>query len=135
MNIKHGFYALYKGREYEANKPYTPAGQVEMLILISSDRQDMKYGFTEAAPDRYILRVPLNEVQSAYSIYTKAEYKGLPVTISKRIGNNFEIYHTSNGPAAESLGFTKIEPGHYEKKVSVSEVDNIHEVKQSLWGF
>lgn len=135
MDVKNGRYAIYNSKEYEADKANSHSIDEKIMILISYDTVDLYYGFIEVSPNRYVKKVPFSEIETAYSINTKGTYKNLSITILEQIDDRYKIHHVENGLAAEKLGFTKIEPGWFEKIVPIFDVENIYEKKTPLWGF
>jgi hypothetical protein len=131
MKEKDGDYAIYNGKVYKAFFDY----KNDKLVLVSHDSSDLKKGFVQSYQDRYVKPIELNQVDTAYSITTKAIYKGREVGVTRETPNGeFVIFHGEND-YCEKNGFEFLEPGVWEKVVTANELDKFWHKKTPIWGF
>lgn len=130
-----GNYAMYNGKEYSLG--FDP--RTEEYELASYDSQDLSNGFIRDDMGIYRKKIKLEELETAYSIYTWCKFKGynFQVILYSEEDDIYEIVHVNNTkpiPVTE-LGFTFSERGVYKKKVKGKELDSVYEVKSPILGF
>ncbi len=135
---RDGAHAIYKGKEYSLFFNFKPDG-TEEFELISLDSQDVNNGFIEEEKGVYIKKITLEELETAYSVYTWCKYKGyeFQVLAYSEKDDTYDIEClTGLKPApVKELGFTFVERGMYRKKVKGEELDSVYEVKSPILGF
>lgn len=137
---RDGSYAIYNGKEYSLGFNFKPDG-TEEFELSSRDSQDVNNGFIkDEKRDIYRKKITLEELETAYSVYTWCKYKGyeFQVLAYSEKDDTYDIVHVTglkpDAPVKE-LGFTFAERGVYRKKVKGEELDSVYEVKSPILGF
>ena len=135
-----GTYAIYNGKEYSLFFNFKPDG-TEEFVLSSLDSQDVNNGFIkDEKRGSYRKKITLEELETAYSVYTWCKYKGyeFQVLAYSEKDDTYDIVHVTglkpDAPVKE-LGFTFAERGVYRKKVKGEELDSVYEVKSPILGF
>ncbi|MCP9949451.1 hypothetical protein [Actinomadura madurae] len=119
MTIRHGFYATWRGTEYEASPD-------EDLVRLYATRQ--AEGFRQVAPDRYVRVVPLPEVDQLRYVTTHCTWRGEPfVVLGEHDGWLRVEYSGGKAPLAEALGLELFDRGVYQAWASEHEVEGLHE--------
>lgn len=136
---RDGSYAIYNGKEYSLGFNFKPDG-TEEFELSSRDSQDVNNGFIkDEKRDIYRKKITLEELETAYGVYTWCKYKGyeFQVLAYSEKDDTYDIVHvTGLKPApVKELGFTFAERGVYRKKVKGEELDSVYEVKSPILGF
>jgi hypothetical protein len=124
-------FAVYKGKEYQAEKDY----ERDRIFLLSRNPQDTKNGFVEVAKLAYEKEVTTSELDTAYFVYTFAQYKGFKFQISLIEEGKALLVHTSSDTPIKHLGFKWVEPHVFEKWVPVEELESVFEENRPIWGF
>ena len=137
---RDGSYAIYNGKEYSLGFNFKPDG-TEEFELSSRDSQDVNNGFIkDEKRDIYRKKITLEELETAYGVYTWCKYKGyeFQVLAYSEKDDTYDIVHVTglkpDAPVKE-LGFTFAERGVYRKKVKGEELDSVYEVKSPILGF
>lgn len=137
---RDGAHAIYKGKEYSLFFNFKPDG-TEEFVLSSLDSQDVNNGFIkDEKRGSYRKKITLEELETAYSVYTWCKYKGyeFQVLAYSEKDDTYDIVHVTglkpDAPVKE-LGFTFAERGVYRKKVKGEELDSVYEVKSPILGF
>jgi hypothetical protein len=119
MSIRHGFYAGWRGTEYEAS----PDG--DRVRLYARRHAD---GFRQVSPDRYVQVVPLAEVDGVRYVTTHCTWRGEPfVVLGEHDGWLRVEYRGGKAPVAERLGLELFDRGVYQAWASKHEVEDLRE--------
>ncbi|MEU6038102.1 hypothetical protein ABZ801_22085 [Actinomadura sp. NPDC047616] len=119
MTIRHGYYAGWRGTDYEAS----PDGDGVRLYL--SRPAD---GFTQAAPDRYVRVVPAAEVDHLSYVRTRCSWRGEPFVVLGEHGEWLRVEYTGGkAPVAERLGLEPFDRGVYQAWAPRGEVQDVRE--------
>ncbi|WP_433463064.1 hypothetical protein [Spirillospora sp. CA-128828] len=119
MSIRHGFYAGWRGSEYEAS----PDGDLVRLYVAQQAT-----GFRQIAPDRYVQVVPLSDVDHLQYVTTHCMWRGEPfVVLGEHEGWLRVEYSGGKAPVAERLGLESFDRGVYQAWASGHEVEDLHE--------
>lgn len=118
MTIRHGFYAAWRGAEYEAS----PDG--ESVRLYAARQAD---GFRQMAQDRYVHVVPLADVELTY-VSTHCTWRGEPfVVLGEHDGWVRVEYTGGKAPVAEELGLEQFDRGVYQAWAPRTELKDVRE--------
>jgi hypothetical protein len=121
MSIRHGFYAAWRGTEYEAS-PDPDGDLVRLYLARHAD------GFRQIAPDRYVQVVPLKDVDHLQYVTTHCTWRGEPfVVLGEHDGWLRVEYSGGKAPVAERLGLELFDRGVYQAWASQHEVDDLRE--------
>ncbi len=137
---RDGSYAIYNGKEYSLGFNFKPDG-TEEFELSSRDSQDVSNGFIkDEKRDIYRKKITLEELETAYNVYTWCKYKGyeFQVLAYSEKDDTYDIVHVTGLKSAapvKELGFTFAERGVYRKEVKGEELDSVYEVKSPILGF
>jgi len=130
-----GTYAIYKGKEYSLGFD----SRTEEYELASYDSQDVNNGFVRDDKGIYRKKIKIEDLETAYSIYTWCKYKGYDFQVILYLEEDdiYEIVHVNNTKPipVQKLGFSFAERGVYKKKVKGEELDSVYEVKSPILGF
>jgi hypothetical protein len=119
MKIRQGFYASWRGAEYEAS----PDG--DRVRLYVGEHAD---GFRQIGPARFVQVVPASEVENVAYVNTYCTWRGEPfVVLGEHQGWLRVEYTGGKAPVAESLGLELFDRGVYQAWASKHEVENMHE--------
>ncbi|TDD36304.1 hypothetical protein E1287_11410 [Actinomadura sp. KC06] len=119
MSVRHGFYASWRGTEYEAN----PDG--DLVRLYSAQHTD---GFTRISPDRYVQVVSLSDVEHLRYVTTHCTWHGVPFVILGEHDGWLRVeYSGGEAPVAERLGLELFDRGVYQAWASRHEVEDVRE--------
>jgi hypothetical protein len=119
MRIRHGFFARWRGTEYEAS----PDG--DHVRLYVGDHAD---GFRQIGPGRFVQVVPLSEVEDVRYVSTHCTWRGEPfVVLGEHQGWLRVEYTGGKAPVAESLGLELFDRGVYQAWASKHEVEDVRE--------
>ena len=119
MSIRHGFYAAWRGTEYEAS----PDG--EHVRLYAPRHAD---GFRQVAPDRYVLVIPQSDVDDLRYVMTLCTWRGEPFVVLGEYEGWLRVeYSGGKAPVAERLGLELFDRGVYQAWASRLEVEDVHE--------
>lgn len=119
MSVRHGFYARWRGAEYEAS----PDG--DRVRLYARRHID---GFKRVAPDRYVRLVPASDVDDLRYVTTHCTWRGEPfVVLGEHEGWLRVEYSGGKVPVAERLGLELFDRGVYQAWASKHEVEDVRE--------
>lgn len=131
IQARNSTFALYKNQEYRAHQDF----HSNKLKLVSTDPQDIQFGFEERSPGKYFKEVDPQDVQSAYTVRSFALYQRTQFQVIKINGDDILLYHSGPSPRAEQLGFRMVDRMEYEKVVERSEVEKLWEEHEPVSGF
>lgn len=119
MTIRYGFYAGWRGTEYEAG----PDGdQVRLYLTRHAD------GFRQVAHDRHVQVVPRSEVEHLSYVSTYCTWRGEPFVVIGEHESWLRVEYTGGkAPVAEQLGLELYDRGVYQAWAPRSEVKDVHE--------
>ncbi|WP_030167159.1 hypothetical protein [Spirillospora albida] len=119
MTIRHGYYAGWRGAEYEAS----PDGDgVRLYAARPAD------GFHQATPDRYVRVVPLADVERLTYVSTHCTWRGEPfVVLGEHDGWARVEYTGGRVPVAEELGLEQFDRGVYQAWAPRAELRDVRE--------
>ncbi|TDC62117.1 hypothetical protein E1200_26855 [Actinomadura sp. GC306] len=119
MSVRHGFYARWRGTEYEAS----PDG--DRVRLYASRHLD---GFKQVTASRFIHVVPLSDVDHLHYVTTHCTWRGEPfVVLGEHDGWLRVEYSGGRAPVAERLGLELFDRGVYQAWASETEVEDLRE--------
>ncbi|HEU5023807.1 MAG TPA: hypothetical protein VFV01_02695 [Spirillospora sp.] len=119
MRIRHGFFARWRGAEYEAS----PDG--DHVRLYVGEHAD---GFRQIGPGRFVQVVPAAEVEDVRYVSTYCTWRGEPfVVLGEHQGWLRVEYTGGRAPVAESLGLELFDRGVYQAWASKHEVEDVRE--------
>lgn len=119
MRIRHGFFAHWRGTEYEAS----PDGDEVRLYM--GEHAD---GFRQIGPGRFVQVVPASEVEDVRYVSTYCTWRGEPfVVLGEHQGWLRVEYTGGKAPVAESLGLELFDRGVYQAWASKHEVEDVRE--------
>ncbi|MBW8484927.1 hypothetical protein [Actinomadura parmotrematis] len=119
MSIRHGFYARWRGAEYEAS----PDGDRVRLYAGRSAE-----GFARVADDRYVRVVPVADVDRLVYVTTFCTWRGEPFSILGEHEGWLRVEYTGGrAPVAERLGLEPFDRGVYQGWAPRGEVGDLHE--------
>ena len=131
--MKEGCYAVYNGKEYEAEL-WSELNEKGMIMLISKDDVDLKKGFIRDKKFGTIKKVKKVELTNAYYVETFVKIQGIKVKVTGVDGNNISIY-SNDYNTFRKLKMKQFEPFVYFKSVREDEIEDKYEEKKSIWGF
>ncbi|WP_131738093.1 hypothetical protein [Actinomadura roseirufa] len=119
MSIRHGFYAGWRGTEYEAS----PDGErVRLYLAQEAD------GFHRVAHDRYVQVVPRSQVDRLVYVSTYCTWQGEPFLVLGEHEDWLWVEYTGGrAPVAERLGLKPFDRGVYQAWAPRGEVDALRE--------
>ncbi|MFD0684924.1 hypothetical protein [Actinomadura fibrosa] len=119
MTIRHGFYAGWRGTEYEAS----PDGdQVRLYLPRHAD------GFRQVAHDRFVQVVPMAQVDRLVYVSTYCTWRGEPfVVLGEHEGWVRVEYTGGKAPVAERLGLELFDRGVYQAWAPRAEIEDMRE--------
>lgn len=119
MNIRHGYYAGWRGREYEAS----PDGP-EMRLYSAQPAE----GFARVTAGRYVRPVPREELDHFVYVSTVCTWRGEPFLV---LGEHQEWlrveYIGGRATVAEQLGLENFDRGVYQAWAPRAEVSRLRE--------
>ncbi|NDU77367.1 hypothetical protein GWI34_32830 [Actinomadura sp. DSM 109109] len=119
MSIRHGYYAAWRGAEYEAS----PDG--DRVRLYAARHVE---GFRQVSPDRFVHVVPAADVERLQYVTTHCTWHGEPfVILGEHEGWLRVEYSGGRVPVAERLGLELFDRGVYQAWASRHEVGDLHE--------
>lgn len=118
-DLKFGEIVEYQGHVYRAGER-----SQHVMEVISNDAVDIQNGFYEYALGVYIKEVPRTNIDAAYIVFNKAQYRGHQYTIGAEREGEVRL---SGGYAEPGWGFDLVEPGCWEKWVEVRDLEKIWE--------
>ncbi|MFC6883955.1 MULTISPECIES: hypothetical protein [Actinomadura] len=119
MTVRHGFYAGWRGREYEAS----PDGERVRLYLAGPAE-----GFTPVTADRHVRVVPAREVEHLTYVSTMCLWRGEPFLVLGEHEDWLRVeYSGGKAPVAERLGLEPFDRGVYQAWAPRNEVKDVRE--------
>ncbi|MFG2003217.1 hypothetical protein ACGFNU_29055 [Spirillospora sp. NPDC048911] len=119
MSLRHGYYAGWRGAEYEAS-PDGP--QVRLYATAPA------IGFVEVAPGRFVRVVPAAEVEHLSYVTTTCTWQGQPFVVLGEHESWLRVeYSGGKAPVAERLGLEPFDRGVYQAWAPRAEVADLHE--------
>ncbi|MFI0355608.1 hypothetical protein [Actinomadura sp. 9N407] len=119
MSARQGFYARWRGTEYEAS----PDGARVRLYLPGPAE-----GFTAVTPERHVRVVPAAEVERLSYISTMCTWRGEDFIVLGEHDGWLRIeYVGGKAPVAERLGLEMFDRGVYQAWAPRAEVEGIRE--------
>ncbi|MER6812829.1 hypothetical protein ABT299_26495 [Spirillospora sp. NPDC000708] len=119
MRVRHGFFARWRGTDYEAS----PDG--DRVRLYVSEHAD---GFRQISPGRFVQVVAASEVEDVRYVSTYCTWRGEPfVVLGEHQGWLRVEYTGGKAPVAESLGLELFDRGVYQAWASKHEVEDVRE--------
>jgi hypothetical protein len=119
MSIRQGYYAGWRGAEYEAS----PDGD---KVRLYAARQ--VEGFLQVSPDRFVKVVPVADVDRLRYVTTHCTWRGEPfVVLGEHEGWLRVEYSGGKAPVAERLGLEPFDRGVYQAWASKHEVEDLRE--------
>lgn len=119
MTVRHGFYARWRGAEYEAS----PDGD---RVRLYASRETG--GFEQVTPGRYVKVVPLSEVEHLHYVTTHCKWRGEPFVVLGEHEGWYRVEYTGGkAPVAERLGLELFDRGVYQAWASINEVEDVRE--------
>jgi hypothetical protein len=117
--MRDGYYATYRGREYEAS----PDG--DLVRLYTGSPTD---GFIETAPARYLNVVPAQEVESLTYVRTLCSWQDEPFQVLGEHEEWVRVEYVGGHPTvAERLGLEAYDRGVYQAWAPRTALTNVHE--------
>lgn len=123
---KCGFYATYKGRQYEAGYP----GATVVLKARGDGPPPEGFGPSRTMGVSGILSVPVEELDRLVEVRTTCRWQGAAFIVTWVDGPSLTIRPTGgmDGPWLKSMGFEEFQGyGDLAKIVDISEVTDLHE--------
>ena|SRR5437868_2270241 len=119
MSIRHGFYAGWHDREYEAS----PDGDhVRLYVAQHAD------GFRQIGPGRFVHVVLASEVDRLSYVSTYCTWRGEPFIVLGEYKQWLRMEYTGGkAPVAEKMGLELFDRGVYQAWALRSEVEDVHE--------
>ncbi|WP_433335659.1 TY-Chap domain-containing protein [Spirillospora sp. CA-294931] len=119
MTVRHGFYARWRGADYEAS----PDGaQVRLYLARPAE------GFSAVAPDRHVRVVPAAEVDRLAYVNTFCTWRGEPFVVLGEHEDWLRLEYTGGkAPVAERLGLEPFDRGVYQAWAPRAEVEDLRE--------
>lgn len=119
MSIRQGYFAGWRGEEYEAS----PDGAHVRLYAPAPAE-----GFTEVASGRYVRVVPFAELDLFSYVTTVCVWQGEPFLVLGEHENWLRVEYTGGqAPVAQRLGLEVFDHGVYQAWAPRSDVQNLHE--------
>lgn len=135
MQIRNGYYARYKGRDYKTKDVY----KGENISIYSEDISDLKLGFEEYQTGKYRKVLRKSELETVYKVTTYARYRGHRFVLMA--AHSDEVTLTQVGwqdppiLVVVHLGFNEVERAVFEKTVPIAALDKIWVDIQPVDGF
>ncbi|MDL4775139.1 MULTISPECIES: hypothetical protein [Thermomonosporaceae] len=119
MSIRHGFYAGWRGSDYEAS----PDGDRVRLY-----RTRPAEGFAPVTAGRYVRVVAAAEVDHLSYVSTSCTWRGEPFVVLGEHDEWLRVeYSGGKAPVAERLGLEGFDRGVYQAWAPRAEIEDIHE--------
>ncbi|MFI0448524.1 hypothetical protein [Actinomadura sp. 6N118] len=119
MSFRHGYYAGWRGAEYEAS----PDG--DQMRLYSAAPTD---GFAEVVPGRFVRVVPAAELEHLSYVNTFCTWQGEPFVVLGEHQTWLRVEYTGGkAPVAERLGLETFDRGVYQAWAPRSDVADLRE--------
>lgn len=119
MSVRDGFYAGWRGLEYEAG----PDGE-EIRLYTGAPAE----GFEEVAPGRHVRVVAAGEVDHLSYVITLCTWRGEPFQVLGEHETWLRVEYAGRDPAvAERLGLEMFDLGVYQAWAPRAEVRDLHE--------
>ncbi|WP_242906129.1 hypothetical protein [Actinomadura terrae] len=119
MSVRHGFYADWRGGEYEAS----PDGdRVRLYATRDAD------GFHRTGPDRFVRVVPEPDVDRLFYVSTRCVWRGEPfVVLGEQDGWLRLEYSGGDARIAQGMGLELFDRDVYQAWAARDEVRDMHE--------
>ncbi|HEX6871737.1 MAG TPA: hypothetical protein VF163_11620 [Micromonosporaceae bacterium] len=119
--MRDGYYARWRGREYEAS----PDG--DTLRLYASEPED---GFTPIRTGRLVRVVPADQVEEFCYVRTACTWQGEPFIILGEADGWLRVEYTGGkAPVARTLGLEEFDFGVYQGWAPAADVTNVREYR------
>ena len=119
MTIRYGFYARWRGAEYEAS----PDGEQVRLYLAQQAE-----GFQQIAQNRFVQVVPAADVDDLSYVSTYCTWQGEPFVVLGEHQEYLRVEYTGGkAPVAEQLGLEPFDRGVYQAWAPRGEVRDVRE--------
>ncbi|RAY10834.1 hypothetical protein DPM19_33255 [Actinomadura craniellae] len=119
MSIRHGFYAGWRGTEYEAS----PDGPRIRLYTASPAE-----GFNEVTRSRHVRLVPPEELDHLTYVSTVCTWRGEPFQVLGEHEEWVRVEYTGGqAPVAERLGLEAFDRGVYQAWAPRTEIHDLRE--------
>ncbi|MFB4317924.1 hypothetical protein [Actinomadura sp. 21ATH] len=119
MKARHGYYARWRGTEYEAG----PDGARVRLYLDAPAE-----GFAEVAPGRHVRVVPAAEIDRLSYVSTVCTWRGESFVVLGEHDGWLRVEYTGGkAPVAEALGLEMFDRGVYQAWAPRGEVEDLRE--------
>jgi hypothetical protein len=117
--MRDGYVARWRGREYEAS----PDGdKVRLYQPAAGD------GFEEVRTGRFVLVLPVGEVEDLAYVRTTCSWQGEPFIVLAEHDNRLRVEYTGGRrPVAESMGLEAPDFGVYQAWAPADEVTDLRE--------
>ena len=117
--MRNGYVARWRGRDYEAS----PDGA--RVRLYQPEPGD---GFEEVRPGRFVLVLPVTEVDDLAYVRATCSWKGEPFIVLAEHGARLWLEYTGGKrPVAESMGLEEVDFGVYRGWAPTNEVTDLRE--------
>jgi hypothetical protein len=119
--MRDGYYATWRGREYEAS----PDGQD--VRLYASEPVD---SFTQVRPGRFLRVVPVGEVTELVYVRTICTWQGEPFIVLGQHDDWLRVEYTGGkAPVARTLGLEEFDFGVYQGWAPMAHVADLSELR------
>lgn len=122
MSVRRGFYASWRGLEYEAS----PDGP-QVRLYAGSPAE----GFAEVLPGRHVRVVPAAELDRLTYVTTVCTWRGEPFLVLGEHDDWLRLEYTGGRTVvAERLGLETFDRGVYQTWAPRGEVTDLHERRE-----
>lgn len=121
-----GYYAVYKGNVFNLI-----IGEFDELFICTNDESIIDETF-EVIDTEFRKKVKLKNISEAYELRTTYKYGNNVFYLSGKDQDGKELITTTDRAIAEKDGFEFIEPGVYQKRVDISELEEIKQDRISI---
>ena len=119
--MRDGYYARWRGREYEVS----PDGNQMRLYL-----SDPAEGFNQVRLGRFVRVVPASEVEDFCYVRTTCSWKGQPFIVLGEADGWLRVEYTGGkAPVAKALGLEEFDFGVYQGWAPAAEVTELSELR------
>jgi hypothetical protein len=117
--MRDGYVARWRGREYEASPD---GGKVRLYRPEAGD------GFEEVRPGRYVLVLPVAEVEDLTYVRTTCSWRSEPFIVLAEHDTRLRVEYTGGRwPVAEAMGLDVVDFGVYQGWAPANEVTDLRE--------
>jgi hypothetical protein len=125
--IRDGYYASYRGVEYEAS----PDG--ERMRLYSAYAGSEGAGFEQVAPSRFVKLVDPSELDGCWYVFSLCTWRGEVCRALYEQGEHIRLeYVGGKAPVADRLGLEFFDHGVYQGWALQNEVQDLREERLDL---